>query len=184
MSGLDHSPTRLPDFFLVGAPRAGTTSLADYLGQHPEVFMSPVKEPGYFARELIRMPGVKQQIRDDRESLRSYLDGPMSQRHHERFVCDWDCYVRLFKNAGDAAAAGEASPSYLASKRAPGAIARRIPDARIVMILRDPIDRMFSNYAGAVAAGATDLPFQRWAVREIDHDERTSATFGVYASSL
>jgi hypothetical protein len=68
-----------PNFFLVGAPKAGTTSLYHYLRQHPQIYMSPIKEPNYFASE-IRIENVCEGLRDrarrDLEALHEYLSGP------------------------------------------------------------------------------------------------------------
>jgi hypothetical protein len=147
---------RLPDFFVVGAPKAGTTSLYRYLGQHPEIFLSPLKEPCYFAPE-IHPDAFSEQHRAfvDREAkaLRKYLDGPMSDEIFGGIVSDWADYLKLFRNAGDARAVGEGSVCYLWSATAAKNIFTRIPSARIVMILRDPVERAFSQHLHVRAQG-------------------------------
>lgn len=100
-----------PDFFIVGAPKCGTTTLYHYLRQHPQVFMPERKEPHFYSVD-IRVPGA---IRNPVE------------------------YAALFQRAGDARRIGEASVSYLASRAAPPAIHRVAPDARIIVMLRDPV---------------------------------------------
>jgi hypothetical protein len=126
----------IPNFFIVGAPKAGTTSLYRYLSQHPDVYVSPVKEPGFFAPELVSIdPHV---------------------------VVHWHQYLDLFREARGQRAIGEGSVAYLSSPNAAKAIAARVPHARILMMLRDPADRLFSHYVAARTAGDTDASFLRW----------------------
>lgn len=108
-----------PNFLIIGAPRSGTTHLYRGLRQHPQVFMSDFKEPMFFAYEGNPRPGA---------------------------LSDRRAYLALFDQAGSYAAVGEASTLYLYSERAPGAIQRAIPDAKLIAILRNPIDRAFSQY--------------------------------------
>jgi hypothetical protein len=153
----------LPNLFLVGAPKAGTTSLARYLAQHPAVYMSPIKEPCFFAPEVVDFEPRAREIFDaDAAALGAYLDGPMSEPRDRGIVLDWEQYLKLFKHVRDESAIGEASVSYLGSPGAPSAIHAKIPHARIIMMLRDPADRLFSHYAAARAAGTTAQSFARW----------------------
>ena len=110
-----------PNFFIVGAQRAGTTSLYHYLKEIPGVHMSRVKEPSYFAPNFVR-------------------------RDPGRFLRDKKEYLRLFENARGYIAVGEASPMYLWDPDAPKLIHQTVPHARIIMILRDPIERAYSHY--------------------------------------
>ncbi len=154
----------LPNFFLAGAPKAGTTSLYHYLDQHPRIYMCPIKEPCYFgsefrpencAREIL--PGVE---RGQRE-LRKYFDGPMRERRFGGMVTEWEDYVRLFQHVRGETAIGEASPAYLWSETAARNIHAKIPNAKILLILRDPADRAFSQYLHQVAAGGLRLSFRK-----------------------
>lgn len=111
-----------PNFFIVGAAKSGTTSLYEYLKASPGVFMSPVKEPHYFTSEL----------------------GPASKFYY--CVRAEDEYLRLFKNSRFFQASGEASPSYLWDEQVPQKIHSTCPDARIIIMLRNPIDRAYSHY--------------------------------------
>ena len=108
-----------PNLFVVGAGRAGTTSLWSYLRQHPQIFMSRLKEPHFFSRVTPRQ---------------------------QRVVHDESEYKALFRSGRELPFRGEASPSYLWHPAAPAAIARVQPDSRIVISLRDPIARAFSSY--------------------------------------
>jgi hypothetical protein len=128
--------TRNPDLFIVGAPKSGTTSVYEWLKTHPDVFMTPVKEPCYYARDLAA------------DKSGNFL----------RYDVDRDRYVALFADAGDATRIGEASTRYLYSNDAPRLIADEQPNAFIVAILRNPIDMIASLHAHKLAGGTEDLP--------------------------
>lgn len=136
-------PGRWPDFFIVGAPRAGTTSLYHYLRRHPDLFMPAVKEPHFFA-----------QIR------------PVPEQSHLFPAMDEQRYLRLFKGARDHLAVGEASPSYLVTTEAARRIQERVPHARIIILLRDPVERAFSHYLMDVRDGLQTLPFYEALVKD------------------
>jgi len=113
---------RVPDFFIVGHPKCGTTALYEMLRRHPQIFMPDIKEPWYFASELqVRAPPRPQGIP---KSLEEYLE--------------------LFVGAQSAQRIGEASPHYLWSHTAAEAIAEVKPDARIIAILREPASFLHS----------------------------------------
>jgi hypothetical protein len=154
----------LPNFFLAGAPKAGTTSLYHYLAQHPGVYMCPIKEPCHFASEL-RPENCSSEIlsalmRDQRD-LRKYLDGPMTERRFGGMVTEWEDYMRLFQSARGETAVGEASACYLWSESAAHNIYAKIPTAKILLILRNPADRAYSQYLHQVAAGGVSISFRR-----------------------
>lgn len=152
-----------PNFFIVGAPKAGTTSLDSYLDQHPQIYMSPIKEPSYFASELRPEnfhPRFRARMLRELENVRQYLGGPMTERRFGGPVVDWESYQRLFQNAREGQAIGEASASYLWSASAAGNISAKIPGARIVMILRDPAERAYSQYLQAVSEGLVHRSFR------------------------
>jgi len=111
-----------PNFFIVGADKAGTSSLYSYLYQIPEVFMSRIKEPNYFSINTIADNHPLKPIRDKKN------------------------YLNLFKNVKDEKIIGEASPSYLSDPDAPKLIYQVSPDAKILISLRDPVERVYSHY--------------------------------------
>src|SRR3954452_18181658 len=128
----------MPNFLILGAAKAGTTALYHYLKQHPEVCMSEIKETNFFA--LMGKP----------------LDfrGPGDDEHINRFsVTTWGDYQSRFPDRTDARAVGEASPLYLYSPDAPGRIARWMPKAKLVVILRDPVARAYSAFLHLVRGG-------------------------------
>jgi len=116
----------LPNFLILGAPRCGTTTLYETLKQHPQVFVSPVKEPMFFVLEGEKdlFPGLK---------------SPQGPR-------DLGAYQSLFIGAEKAKAVGEASPIYLYSPKAASGIRKYIPDAKMIAILRNPVDRAYSHF--------------------------------------
>jgi hypothetical protein len=145
-----------PNFFIVGAARSGTTSLYEYLKRVPGVYMSPVKEPRYFAPSCRPGSSVRP-IRDKAE------------------------YLRLFQGVRDEAAVGEASITYLPDPEAPRLIHKVIPDARIIIILRDPVERAYSSYLLYVREGWQSLPFEE-AVQDKQYEHCTAP--GFYADSV
>jgi hypothetical protein len=111
----------LPNFLIIGAAKAGTTLLYDQLRRHPEIFMPEVKEPCYFAYE-----GKGSDFRYPAKTI--------------------EAYEALFARATDEKAIGEASPQYLYRPNAAGRIRATLPDVRLVVSLRDPVERSFSVY--------------------------------------
>ncbi len=155
---------RLPNLFIVGAPKAGTTSLFHHLDQHPDIFMSPMKETCYFSAEL-RLerfaPQLQPLVRDGEERLREYLDSPPLGKRFGGIVSEWEDYCRLCEGAGEQPVVGEASPCYLWSETVPARIAACDAAARIIMILRNPIDRAFSQYLQMANTGDYGWGFER-----------------------
>ncbi len=127
-----------PDVFIAGAPRCGTTFLYTALQGHPDVFMSPRKEPRYFAPDL--------------DSGR-----PEIGRRRVRVESD---YLALFAGARPGQRLGEATAAYLGSDVAMGRIAEVAPTADIIVSLRDPIERMVSLHAFWTEAGFEHLPLE------------------------
>jgi hypothetical protein len=121
----------LPNFLLVGAAKAGTTSLHDWLGQHPRVFMCRPKEPKFFNAQVMKFP----------------LRGPGDDLVAERMIRSLPDYERLFDNAGNAEAVGEASVDYLYyGPQVIPLIRATLGQPRIVIVLRNPADRAYSAY--------------------------------------
>jgi len=154
---------RWPNFFIIGAPRCGTSSLYSYFNEIQEIFMSSVKEPQYFAPNYPKNDGLKP-------------------------ILDKKKYLKLFSGVKNQNAIGEASTSYLWDPQTPGLIHSVIPNARIIVMLRDPVERAFSHYLIHVFAGIEKLPFQQ-AIEKIleDFDPRTSNRYlhgGLYSEQI
>jgi hypothetical protein len=176
---------RAPTFFIVGTPKAGTTSLYHWCRQHPSIFMSPIKEPCYFAPEIAHVTERSTEAYlADRASLRRWLDGPRIEPRTRGLVLDWADYLSLFRDAGGAAAIGEVSGNYLASETAPAALSSRIPAARIVMMLRNPVDRLYSQFASARNAGDAEGSFGRWAEEQLRQESAGRLRFGPVSTGM
>ncbi|CAG0943411.1 hypothetical protein BROC_02286 [Candidatus Brocadiaceae bacterium] len=134
----------LPNLFLIGAMKAGTTTLYSWLSQHPHVFMSPIKEPHFFATDLWDVSshialGTEERVNNALSLIGSGL--------HNALIKDEKLYLKLFpKSVDQYQYIGEASPTYLRSRVAAQNIAKACPGAKIVILLRDPIDRAWSHY--------------------------------------
>ncbi len=176
--------SHLPNFILAGAPKTGTTSLYSYLKQHPDIYMSPVKEPCFFASEMRAEnfgPKFATEIGLSSQKIGKYLEGPMSGPSPGGIVTDWNDYLKLFKSVRSEKAIGEASVCYLWSPAAPANIHAKIPQAKIILILRDPAERAFSQYLQYAASGLLTHSFRRHI--ELCLHNRTS-TFGPFRPFL
>lgn len=122
---------RLPDFFLIGAPKAGTSALHRALARHPGLFMSPVKEPKYYMCGDSPPPAYK---------------GPGDAHSNQEWVWQRERYLSLFDRAPIGAMRGESTPFYLYNRDARRRLARDNPQARLIAVLRDPVDRAYSNW--------------------------------------
>ncbi len=167
----------LPNFFVVGTGKAGTTSLYHYLRQHPQIYMSPIKEPCYFASEIRAENHDSTLIRWQSRQPPKLLNDGKPVRPLGWLVSEWEDYVRLFKDVEAETAIGEASAAYLWSETAGGNIASCIPDARIIMILRDPSERAFSQYLHQLAVGLIRSTFREHLERCMRNDDRTLSVY-------
>lgn len=158
----------LPNFLVIGAGRSGTTSLHHYLRQHPEVFIPAVKAPSHF----FCCEGLP-------------IEDPIMRaltRHY--FVPDPRDYERLFDGVRGERAVGEVSPVYLATTRAAPRIASRLPNVKLIGVLRHPVDRAYARFVGRLRDG-----FERRSdFAEIVREERKpplvrDVAFGTYIAS-
>ena len=128
----------LPDFFVAGAPKAGTTALHAALAQHPDLYLCPVKEPKFFLTD--GPPSVQGGGPGDAKTIREHV-----WRRSE--------YEELFEAAPPGMLRGESTPFYLYRADAQQRIKALIPDARLIIVLRDPIERAHSNWTHLWSAG-------------------------------
>jgi hypothetical protein len=127
----------LPDFFVAGAPKAGTTALHAALAQHPELCMSTIKEPKFF---LSDGPPPAQ-------------GGPGDAKTYREHIWRRQDYERLFAAAPAGALRGESTPFYLYRPDAQLRIRALIPQARLIIVIRDPVERAHSNWAHLWSSG-------------------------------
>lgn len=154
-----------PDFFIIGAQRSGTTSLYEYLRQHPQLFLSPHKETHFFSRDRVR------------------LDNDLVI-HSEKE------YLKLFAAHRHTQLLGEASPSYLWHPEVAQRIFAKQPRAKIIAILREPIARAFSQYRMDLADGLPMISFYDLITQDYARHVQVYATghlyveLGLYATQL
>jgi hypothetical protein len=136
-----------PNFFLVGTVKGGTTALHRYLSSHPQVFVSPIKEVNYFSREAIHPENFSDDYKHDiAVDVEKYLSGNMSYPVHIAHITDEKTYHKLFEKVKDELAIGEMSLSYLLYKGVAEKIKSYNSDARVLIMLRNPADRAFSQF--------------------------------------
>lgn len=129
VAGTSDAADPRPNFFIVGAPRSGTTAMYEYLRQHPDVFMPYRKEPVYFGADLTKRP--------------PFLDEAG--------------YLKLFKPGKGRQRLGEATVWYLYSETAAAEIKAFDPEARIVIMLRDPVEMIYSLHSHWLFTGNEDI---------------------------
>ena len=136
---------RFPDFLIVGAAKAGTTSLHNYLNQHPEIFMSSIKEP-YFFSFYENAPLLK---------------GPYDKGTERQIIRNTEEYLNLFNDAEENMKLGECSNSYLFFYNETIKNIKKLMSKppKIIIILRNPYERTFSHYSQHVMIGHEDLSF-------------------------
>ena len=118
-----------PNFFIIGAPKCGTTSMASWLSEHPSIYMSPVKEPHHYSGDF------------------NYGD-----------YRDLNKYLSLFKEANEShIAVGEASAWYLNSKKAIFNIEAENPNAKYIVLLRNPVEMAPSLHQQLIFSGKEDI---------------------------
>lgn len=139
--------SRGTDFFVIGVVKGGTTSLYDYLNQHPEIYLPPIKEINHFSDKDIDhasfLPGYAQDVDLD---LERYFDKGMPEMIHIAHVRSEKDYARLYSPAGPEQIKGDISNSYMICPSSAGAIHSYNPNARIIVVLRNPIRRVWSQY--------------------------------------
>jgi Sulfotransferase family len=146
----------LPDFFVAGVPKAGTTALHAALAQHPALYLSAVKEPKFF-------------LTDGPPPSRG---GPGDVRTYREHVWRRDDYEALFSPAPPGTLSGESTPFYLYNRAAQQRIRALIPAARLIVILRDPVERAHSNWTHMWSAGLDPIDD---VVRACEEEERRIA---------
>lgn len=136
---------KVPNFFLVGAAKAGTTSLYHYLNQHPDIYMSPVKEPKYLTKSANMFPH----------------NGPGDREVDSKVIKNWDNYLRLFASSDNEKIIGEASADNLYFYNTSIPLIKKIStNPKILIILRDPVERSFSAFKHMKRMNREKLAFE------------------------
>ncbi|MFP4415921.1 MAG: sulfotransferase family protein [Chitinispirillaceae bacterium] len=140
-----HTTHKVPNFLIAGAAKCGTTALANYLDQHPQLFFSPLKEPKFFSSHFLDLPHR----------------GRGDDFIHSFTVCDYEEYLKLFRRARRAKAIGEASVENLYYHRdVIPVIKQYLNDPKIIIMLRNPVDRAFSAYKQLLRDHRETLSFE------------------------
>ena len=135
----------LPNFFVVGVPKGGTTALHALLAQHPDLYLSPLKEPKFY-------------LCDGRPPPRRTQRGPGDAHSAREWVWRRRDYEALFAAAPPGKLRGESTPFYLYDQTAHARMAADVPDAKIIAMLRDPVDRAYSNWNHLRSDGLETIP--------------------------
>ena len=130
-------PVAMPDFLVIGAPKAGTTALHAALSEHPGLYLSAIKEPKFF-------------LSDGPPPTRGGPGDALTFREHVWRRAD---YEALFASAPAGTLRGESTPLYLYDRAAMRRIRDTLPAARLIVILRDPVERAHSNWTHLWSAG-------------------------------
>ncbi|OKL39884.1 sulfotransferase family protein [Pontibacter flavimaris] len=170
------------NLFLVGAMKAGTTSLTKLLDMHQQIFVCPIKEPNFFITDLPKSL-------DDTSgtfNLRNFIDTlqPESKKHYAH-VKDFHDYEALFKFHNHEMYLADCSTAYLHSKEAAEAIKKYNPDAKIIILIRDPVKRAFSHYKMDLGIGRTDKSFlEEWGAIDRKKGEWNYYSMSLYADAI
>jgi hypothetical protein len=168
----------LPNLFVIGAPKCGTTSLHGYLDEHPRISMSSVKEPKYFLADGTRPHPV----------------GPGDARAVQSYVVERAAYEALFHYPEDGSHptdgshpegpsyAGESTPFYLWHPDALARIHELVPDARLIAVLREPVMRAYSNWSDLREQDREKLDFTSALAAEEERRRRGWEPFWFYRS--
>ena len=127
----------LPNFLIIGAAKGGTTSIAEYLKQHPQIYISPIKEPFFFSLE----------------GQKPSFCGPGDQHAFSLAVTDIADYRQLFEGVKNEVAIGEASTTYLYTSHSAEKIYQYIPQVKLIAVLRNPVERAYASYLHLVRDG-------------------------------
>ena len=165
----------MPDFLLVGTAFSGTEILLDWLGQHPQIHTSPIRETNYFVSKDLGTEGVLDTALLSRPQRNE--DGTFQAAEVARVVRRRD-YEHCFQavNKPGAIRFGEASPAYLLYPDAARRIAEQIPYCKIVAVLRDPVERVLAHYRSFEQQGREHLSLER----ALEQEERRLADGWAY----
>lgn len=136
---------KVPNFFIIGSHKCGTTSLHNYLSQHPEIYMSPVKEPHYFS---CLAPTKKNPYKKRASRLIKQLD-----KYPKPYSYSYDGYLSLFSKAINEKLIGESSTGYIEYPFIAKEIQKHFPDSKLLLLIRNPADRAYSHFTHNVKVG-------------------------------
>jgi len=161
--------TFCPDFLVVGVVKGGTTALYNLLDRHPAVHLPPIKETNFFARADMRTADFSREYAlDVKLDVGKFIRDGMKEVVHIAQVGDPAHYAALFQKAEPGQVLGEVCPSYAVCPSAAKAIYAANPAARIIFMLRDPVQRAWSQYMMNLREGKT---LEKDFLREVEQDD-------------
>jgi len=152
----DKQLIKKPNFFIVGAAKSGTSSLFHYLDLHPDIYMSAIKEPHYFCHDYFP----------------AHFTGPGDEGFSENRIRTTDDYMKLFEPGIRATIRGEGSVYYAYYPEIAERIYEFNPESKVVLILRNPVDRAFSAYMHTLRDGRETLTFEEALEQEPQRREK------------
>src|SRR6267142_1253724 len=158
---------RLPNFIVVGAPKCGTTSLYHYLRQHPQIFLPARKELHYFSFRF----------------MERLLAGPGDSNILATSCRTFEDYAAYYAQASDETARGDISPSYFYFTDVCQEIRERLGNPKIIIMLRDPVQKAFSQYMHLIRDGRETLELNAALAEEPRRIELGYAAMWRYAES-
>ena len=178
---MENYKTILPTFIVVGANKGGTTSIYHYLKQHKQVYLSPVKEPHFFSKDIDVNLFKREFAQNKLQDIDKYVNGEMKEEFHAAFIRDVEHYKKLFSKVQDQKAVGELSTSYLFSEVAAKEIKALIPDCKIIICLRNPFERAYSHYRMNLWTGnSNEFDFYKALVEDYDHKPKVWGNAHLY----
>ncbi len=177
-----------PNFFVVGAAKSGTTSLYFYLKQHPDIFLPPVKEPVFFAIDIVEW-AYKCRKHIAKFNQERYFSQKKLSYKHILFIKEFDYYKRLYLNTPPGKIAGDMCTFNLFSKIAAKKIKEFNPEAKIIIILRNPVERAYSHFLMMLRDGKTKgRNFLQEVIDDFEKDDKKCKEFyieqGFYFSQV
>jgi hypothetical protein len=158
---------QLPNFIVIGAPKSGTTSLYYYLRQHPDVYLPNVKELHYFSFPELGQTSA----------------GPGDALVRDGLCQSWEQYTSHYLRASNQAAIGDISPSYLYYSSSAQKIRETLGMVKIIAIIRNPVDKAYSQYMHMIREGLESLSFQEALAAETGRQEQGWGDIWRYAES-
>ncbi|MEW8625382.1 MAG: sulfotransferase [Candidatus Thiodiazotropha sp.] len=173
MSSLSNIETTKVNLFLVGAPKAGTTSIDRLLRKHDDVYLSPIKEPCYFCSDINKQIRTEYLRQAPVINLEKYLSEKEKKIIHLYIIDNEKQYNKLFASSNQSVV-GECSTFYLSSKIAASNIYNYNKNSKIIAVLRDPAQRIRSHYDMDRRIGITDKPIVELLNAEIKLGKKAS----------
>ncbi|MDA0713695.1 MAG: sulfotransferase [Bacteroidetes bacterium] len=167
-----------PDFFVIGVVKGGSTSLYHYLDQHPEVYLPPIKETNHFAKADIHPEDfLPEYALDVKLDLDAYIKKGMPEKIHIAHVNSDEHYFALYDKVEGEKTLGDVSNSYMVCPSSAQAIHDFNPDSKLIVILRNPIGRAWSQYLMNLREAKTQ---EKDFISELERDaEKSPSGWGV-----